>query len=155
MPRSRILRVAVGGLTVGVLLAGGLYGVDRWTGRKLRDVPVPAATASPSEVVSTYLRALNAHDCATAEALATGEFRKSARSWCRQVGSLKHVTVEPYQVDNQGTPDLQAYISVTFDLHWRPFHSDGSMENGSTIWGYDLVRASPRERWAIASEGVR
>ena len=47
-----------------------------------------------------------------------------------------------------------ANVPVTFDLNWRPFHSDGSMDEGATAWGYLLVRESARAPWRIFDQGT-
>lgn len=154
MPKSQLFRLSIFVVVVLLLIVGGLIGLDRWSGRKLRDVPVPNATATPSEVVSAYLSALNARDCSTARALVATDFRATAAYWCERIGSLKHASLYPDPADNQRAAAVTAGVGVTFDLHWRLFHGDGSMRNGPTTWGYGLIRTSAAGRWLINEEGT-
>lgn len=123
------------------------------------DVATPAADASPEQVVTAYVNALNAHDCHTAESLMTAGAKEDAKSWCEDVASLTNVnidhhTTEPPQASGHSAPDEVANISVTFDLSWRPFHDDGSMDEGRTVWGYLLVRGSAHSPWRIFDQGT-
>lgn len=54
----------------------------------------------------------------------------------------------------RSAPEEVAYVPVDFDLDWRLFHNDGSMDEGATTWGYLLVRESPDAPWRIFSQGV-
>jgi hypothetical protein len=127
--------------------------------RQSEDVAVPAQDATPEQVVATYLDALNAHDCDTAEAVWTGEERDSTASWCDDVASLTNIDIgdpgkERPRRSGQSTSEEAVGVGVTFDLDWRLFHDDGSMPEGDTVWGYLLVRDSPDAPWRIFSEGV-
>jgi hypothetical protein len=127
--------------------------------RQTHDVGVPPSDASPEQVVTAYLDALNAHDCDTAQALMTADAEDSAKSWCEDVASLTNVDVHDHfteRPEDSGhtAPDEVANVPVGFDLNWRLFHSDGSMEEGATAWGYLLVRSTPDSPWRIFDEGT-
>lgn len=127
--------------------------------RQTRGVAVPPSDATPEQVVAAYLDALDAHDCDTAEALMTDEAKGSAESWCADVAGLQHVEVSHHFLERprysgHSAPQEVANVPVTFDLSWRPFHDDGSMEQGPTIWGYLLVRDSPDSPWRIFDQGT-
>lgn len=127
--------------------------------RKTADVAVPAPDATPEQVVTAYLDALNAHDCDAAQAVTTGGARDSAKSWCQDVTGLTDVDVRDHFAERPRwsghSPSAEvANVPVTFDLDWRPFHSDGSMDEGATTWGYLLVRQSAGSPWRIFDQGT-
>jgi hypothetical protein len=127
--------------------------------RQTGDVVVPRANATPKQVVTAYLDALNAHDCDTAEAVMTDGAKGEATSWCEDVASLTDVDVSDYSRER---PEWSGHsgreqvtnVPVAFNLNWRPFHNDGSMDEGATVWGYLLVRARPGSPWRIFSQGT-
>ena len=127
--------------------------------RQTSSVSVPAPDATPEQVVTAYLEALNAHDCDTAVAVMTEEARASAESWCEDVASLTgvivrgHVTERP-QDSGHSTPEEVANVPVSFHLSWRPFHNDGSMDEGATTWSYLLVRDSADSPWRLFDQGT-
>lgn len=120
--------------------------------RETEDVPLPSDSATPEEVVATYLRAVDAHDCATAQALTTSDARDIATGWCREVADLADIEVGDALPDSRrrGTTDVE----VSFDLDWRLFHDDGSLPEGPTTWGYILVRRTPDGPWRITDQGT-
>ena len=127
--------------------------------RQTGDVAAPPRDATPEQVVTAYLDALNAHDCDTAAALMIASAEGSARLWCEDVASLKDVDVRDHfmelpEYSGHSAPDEVANVPVNFDLTWRPFHNDGSMDEGATTWGYLLVRDSPDAPWRIFDQGV-
>lgn len=154
MTQRRKLQVAGGVLLAIVLLAGGLFGFDRWSGRKLRNVPMPSAGAGPHEVVVAYLDAMDAHDCETAGALATPDYRESARSTCRKIASVDFAVDPPYESAAALRASSTTYVGVDWDIDWRWLHQDVSMEEGAGSWGYGLERASRQSPWRISSAGV-
>lgn len=141
-----------------VLVVGvGWFGVSYWSsGHQSRSVALPPGDASPVLVVQRYVAALDAHDCRTAAALTTTSARQQADSWCHDVASLTEVQVDPAVPESASgaADDLTAGVPVTFDLNWRLFHDDGSMPEGFTVWGYELVRASVHDPWRINDQGV-
>ena len=126
--------------------------------QQMGDVAVPPRDATPEQVVTAYLDALNAHDCDTAAALTVAGAEGGAR-WCRDVASLKNVDVRDHfmevpEYSGHSAPDEVAHVPVSFDVDWRPFHNDGSMGEGATTWGYLLVRGSVDAPWRIFDQGV-
>jgi hypothetical protein len=128
--------------------------------RQTGDVAVPPRDANPEQVVTAYLDALNAHDCDTAAALTTADPEdSSAKLWCEDVASLKNVDIQDHfseqpNLSGHSAPEEVANVPVTFDLNWRLFHNDGSMDEGATSWGYLLVRDSADSPWRIFDQGV-
>lgn len=127
--------------------------------RQTSDVAVPPPGATPQRVVAAYLKALNAHDCDTAEALTTQSAKDSAMSWCTDVASLSGVRVRDHFAERPewsgGSASEQVSdVPVTFDLNWRLFHNDGSMDEGATTWGYLLVRDAADSPWRIFDQGT-
>ena len=124
-----------------------------------RHVALPAADAGPREVVRTYLAAIDAHDCATAESLAEPGLVDDARTWCEDAAGLDELQVgaghreRPQWSGHAGT-DQVADVGVAFGLRWRAFHGDASMPSGRTVWGYQLVRHAPGAPWRISDQGV-
>jgi hypothetical protein len=123
------------------------------------DVAVPPRNAPPEKVVMVYIDALNAHDCETAQALMIEAAKDSAAQWCKDVASLTSVDVhdhfmEPPQASGHSARDEVANVPVTFNLSWRPFHDDGSMDEGATTWGYLLMRGSSGSAWRIFDQGT-
>jgi hypothetical protein len=127
--------------------------------RQTSDVAVPVPNAKPEQVVKAYLDALNAHDCATAMAVMTEGAKDSAKSWCEDIASLTDIDVRDHFIERpkgsgHSAPDEVANVPVSFNLDWRRFHNDGSMDEGATTWGYLLVRDSTDLRWRIFDQGV-
>lgn len=132
-----------------------------------KDVDLPAKDATPEQVASAYMRALDSHDCNTAEALATPSQRVRTQTWCRKVGHIadQHTSghiVEPSQLheanslSSTGEPTAApevVRVPVTFELTWRVLRSDVSMPEGPTDWAYFLTRESPTEPWRVFDEG--
>lgn len=152
--RRRHIACAVGLVVVAVVLASVLL-QPRQTGH----VAVLANVATPAQVVTAYLDALNVHDCETAETVMTQEAKASARSWCKKVARLTDVVVGDHFAERptysgRSDSDEVVYVPVTFNLNWRLFHNDVSMDEGSTTWGYLLVRRSADSPWRIFDQGV-
>lgn len=127
--------------------------------RKTADVAVPAPNATPEQVVTAYLAALNAHDCDTVRALTTEGGSENAKTWCEDVASLTDVDVANHlkgnpQQTGHSLPEEVANVQVSFNLNWRPLHNDGSMDEGNTAWGYLLVRTSATSPWRIFDQGM-
>lgn len=143
------------GLLVLVVVATYLTGSPR----QRNDVPIPPRDATPERVVTTFIAALNAHDCDTAAALTTGDVADRARSWCEDISTLTDVivsdhSIEPPEPSGRSAPDEVVFVAVTFDVDWRRFHGDTSMEEGNTVWGYRLVRNAEDSPWRIVDQGV-
>ena len=152
-------RPLIGLVVTGVALTAGAGAALLAPPRQTADIALPAPDATQELVVATYLDALNAHDCDTAEALMTEGAEHQARSWCEDVASLGDVGVLAHSRElpewsgHAGTDEV-VRVPVTFDLSWRPLHDDGSMDEGATSWGYLLMRDSEDSPWRIADQGV-
>jgi len=152
----RLVALVVGAT---VLVVVGVVAFLLLPPRQSDDVAVPAGDATPEQVVTAYLAAVVAHDCDTAEAVTTRDAEDGAESWCDDVGRLTdvdvrdHVTERP-EDSGHSAPTEIVDVPVSFDVHWRLFHDDGSMEDGATTWGYLLVRESPHSRWRIFDQGT-
>ncbi len=153
--RRRPLLIApiVGALVVAVLT---MVAYVELTGLKTRDVPIAPADASPEHVVRSHLDALDAHDCGAAASLMTRRARSG--SWCGDVAGVTDIQVTGRHPKRQHDPPpgsrQTVTIDVTFGLSWRPFHSDDSLGEGPTEWGYSLVRSSPHDPWRISDQGT-
>ena len=152
----RFIALAAGALVVVVVATASYLLLPP---RQSSDIAVPPLAATPEQVVTAYLDALNAHDCDPAEAVMTEDAKGSAKSWCQDVASLTDVDVSDHFTERprdsgHKAPDEVANVPVTFDLNWRLFHNDGSMEEDSTMWGYLLVRDSTDSPWRIFDQGV-
>ena len=142
---------------MGLILAATVTGL--WLPpRQTSDVAVPAPDATPEQVVTAYLAAVDAHDCDTAEALMVDRADGGTTSWCEDVARLTAVDVR----DHHGDVGARARrwggdvvdVPATFTLDWRLFHGDGSLEEGTTTWGYVLARDSADSPWRIVDQGV-
>ena len=152
--RGLLLVVAMLGLGLGLAVVVAVL-PPRQTG----EVPMPGQDATPEQVVTAFTRALDAHDCTTAVALATEGGRDQAERWCHDIGALQEVEVGSSVTEDPAWSGLPAgtevvHVPVSFELTWRRFHADGSMDEGVTAWGYRLVRATPDEPWRIIDQGV-
>lgn len=114
------------------------------------DVPLPSRAASPQQVVRVYLKALAAHDCATARALWEVGAKQRADTWCDDLASLKDVTVQQALKDST---DIETDVPVSFEVKWRLFHNDGSMKERPVGWIYQLTRNGPGSPWRIFGQG--
>nr|WP_253945453.1 DUF4829 domain-containing protein [Nocardioides sp. zg-DK7169] len=146
-------------LGVSVVIVVGVVAYLLLLPRQSDHIAVPAHNATPEQVVTAYLDALNAHDCDTAETVMASDAKDSARSWCRQVASLTDVDVRDHfterpELSGRSAPEEVANVPVTFDVDWRLFHGDVSMPEGTTTWGYLLVRDSPDSPWRIFGQGT-
>jgi hypothetical protein len=151
------LAALVAGVVVLVVVAA--VGYLLLSPRRSRDVAVPALQATPEQVVTAYLAALNAHDCKAAVAMTTEDAKDSTRSWCRNVASLTDVAVSDHFAERPAWSGHSAsvevaHVPVDFNLTWRPYHSDGSMSEGATTWGYLLARPSADAPWRIFDQGT-
>jgi len=140
--------VAVAGVGVALaLVAGGTYW---WFGGLPTSVAPPPADAQPHDVVKTYLKALDGHDCQRAERLWVDQ---SKDTWCDEVASidLRHIDA-PRSVVEPGSGEY-AVVQVRFDVDWRPFQ-DVSTEEGDLTWSYTLTRPGAGQPWRLFSEGM-
>ncbi|MYS22527.1 MULTISPECIES: hypothetical protein [unclassified Streptomyces] len=108
---------------------------------------MPSAAAEPGGVVRAYMRALDAHDVATARALSTSSHRAVTGSWLADTSGMKALTVSA-----PITEGSEVQVPVTFDLHQHWWTEDPSMPPGHHDWSYILVRQ--HGRWLIQDEGM-
>src|SRR5262245_19439744 len=141
----------------GLLIAVVAIGVSGCGGAK--HVTLPGPSASPQEIVSAYIAALNAHDVTTARALLTPDHARvvgrAVDGWFTNTVSIKNLQMnkphnDPYDARQRHFRYCDV-MGVSFDLEQR--HAM-SMPNGTTTWGYILCRNSPSKRWLIADEGT-
>jgi hypothetical protein len=134
--------------TAGVVVVAGLAGGGWWWENSARyHVPVPSAGAGPGDVVRAYMRALDAHDSATARALSTASHRAATGTWLSDTTGMKAL-----KVSAPVTEQNEVQVMVTFDLHQHWWTDDPSMRPGRHDWSYILVRQ--RGRWLIQDEGT-
>ena len=134
--------MAVAVLVVGLLVVANYFlQIVRLSGH----VPMPAASASPVEVVRSYLDALNKHDCSTAVALWTT--RETPSSWCDDVSEI---TAEVVGTSKEGNPATQRDVSVQINVRWRPFHDDGTLPSN---FGWTFLMKRLPTGWRIYDSG--
>jgi len=137
-----------------VAVAGSFLAVAawlHWPGRETYQVEVPAA-ASPRQVVLAYLRALDAHDTATAEALSARGFRATTELWLNNTARITRIRIGAVQYFPHA-PTGQRYevpVSFWYVSHW--WKQDPSFPDGKHGWGYQLVRS--HGRYLIDDDGV-
>ena len=120
-----------------------------------RHIAAPATDAPPAAVVRVYVAALNAHDAQTVHRLS---YSVESVAWLDDVDHISNlqvtgVHVEKPQWSGQPVGSDVRNVAVRFDVDWGLF-SDGSLEDGSTIWGYLLKRDHTSGRWTIFDEGT-
>jgi len=110
---GRLLASSAGGRRLRWLLAAFLVvafataaveGWWYWPGREKYTVAVPAPSASAPQVVLAYLRALDAHDRATAYALSTSAFRSTVAAWLSQTASITRIQIGKVQYYSKSPP---------------------------------------------------
>ena len=116
-----------------------------------RDVAVPPTDATPAEVVSAYVDALDAHDFDTARTLLTPPARRNAEPWFDAVDTLTNLHV--LGAHPRG-PGFRVDVAVEFDVTWRWLHDDGSMPEGTNPWGFRLERETEGDPWRIFDQGL-
>jgi len=124
-------------------------------GASAEQVAIPGADASPTSVARAYVAALNAHDDRAVRKLST---TPESVAWLDDVEQISHLQVtgvRPEKPRWSGEPagTKVRHVGVQFDVDWGRF-SDGSIEDGHTVWGYWLKRDASTGRWVIFNEGV-
>lgn len=114
---------------------------------KRRDVAMPSLSASPQEVVTAYVEALDAHDCDTAEELWLSD-KDTPQMWCSGVSRAQIVG------DTDAFHESARRIDVPLKLNvrWRPFKDDGTIEGDPFPWSYILTQDA-RGAWRIVDNG--
>ncbi|MBC6463903.1 DUF4829 domain-containing protein [Actinomadura alba] len=123
-------------------------------------VSIPPDNASPQDVVSAYVEAINAHDSAAGRALSTSHFADQLDGMqdnpFKNVIEISKLRVEAPIPNGNESPDGKryhsaVYVPVKFTLKQREVVS---MPDGDTTWGYVLVRAGADEPWRINDNGT-
>jgi hypothetical protein len=139
--RMRVLAIAA----VLACLAGWHY----WPGRQKYAVLVPSPHASPRRVVVAYLRALDAHDTTTAQALSAPGERATTASWLNDTAGITAIKIDSVQHFTTSPP---YYVCTDFRYSSHPWTDDSSFPDGEHYWCYDLVRR--HGRWLIYDDGL-
>lgn len=119
---------------------------------------IPPAGASPQEVVTAYVKAINTGDKSAGRALSTPSYRMEdvTDSWFNGA-RITNLKIEPpapggEERDGADRPYKETkYIAVHFDLHQR---EEISMLNGPTVWSWTVVRNSSDQPWRINNGGT-
>lgn len=115
-----------------------------------RTVPVPAADASPEELVRAYVDALDSGDLDTARAL-EAEGAGLADDWA-DVDSVTDLKVgDPFRETHRSSPRRQV---VNVPVEFTVAGGDASLEDGRMVWGYILERRGAGEPWRIIGHGT-
>jgi hypothetical protein len=124
----------------------------QWPWRQKYAVPVPPPTAAPGKVGRAYLRALDAHDSATAYALSAPDFRGTTAGWLSSTASITAIWIGKVQYHPK-SPLGQRYevpVAFRYAAHW--WKQDPSFPDGNEQWGYQLVYT--HGRFLIDDDGV-
>jgi hypothetical protein len=123
-----------------------------WPWREKYAVPVPPPSASARHVVLAFLRALDAHDSATADTLSTPGMRSTTQMWLSSTASITRIKIGPVQYHPDGPVGQQGNVSTNFwySSHW--WKQDPSFGDGQHDWGYQLVRS--HGRWLVDDDGT-
>lgn len=119
------------------------------------DVPLPSPHASPQDVVSTYVAALDAHD-RHAIAVLTDDDGTAAR-WAKDIKTIKDLKITSVLDEDPTTAGLPAGtqlrdVGVTFRVTWNN-DDDPSVGSGEMAWGY-LLKPNPKTGWVIVDQGT-
>lgn len=144
-----------------VLLAGIALVTGCGSGGPKPRVGIPPVGASPQEVVTAYIAAINAHDEETGRRLSTPRFARQQEGVqdnqfrnVVEISKLQVGTPVPngdHESTDGGRYQDAVYVPVTFTLRQREVVS---MPDGHTSWGYILVRAAADQPWRINGHGV-
>ncbi|MGW6376139.1 hypothetical protein ACWFRB_08760 [Rhodococcus sp. NPDC055112] len=120
----------------------------------------PAVTATPEEVVRSFIQAINAGDADAGQHLVADDRWSRLQPWFRTSLTGRHPHIDDLTIRNvsaittAGTA-AEGYqqgmsVPVTFTLS----NADESMHDGRTTWGYVLGRNSDDDSWRILDNGV-
>lgn len=139
-----------------VVVAGiGYMALPAW---KTASVAVPPDDASPAQVVTAYLHALDAHDCSAARRMTDLNARDTVGSFCTDVAHARLVRLGPFTSERPSDSGLPRTDDAVFDVATvritsRFLHGSGSIPSCAGCWGYVLARTSHRAPWRIVDEG--
>lgn len=141
-PRRRLALVLTAVLTA--LLIGGAAAWALAPARQTADIAMPADDASPEQVVTTYLEALAAHDCETAERLHLHGPTDCEALTSLRIRSVRLVLMEPPTASRRYADREAALVRTRVDQTWRAFEWDAPPRvDGVEDLGYYLVRVGP------------
>jgi hypothetical protein len=144
----RLVAGTVACLVAGLALAAWWYGP--W--REKYPVALPPPSASQRQVVLAYLRALDAHDSATAIALSAPSMRGTTQMWLFSTASITRIQVGAVRYEAGQVPGEQCTVQVDFVYHSHWWHDDPSFGDGEHLWGYSLAQVNGR--WLITDDGL-
>jgi hypothetical protein len=109
-----------------------------WPGREKYVVAVPPPSASPRQVVLTYLWALDAHDRATAYAVSTPAFRSTVALWLSRTASITRIWIGKvrYYPESPASARYEVPVGFWYESHW--WDQDETFPNGQQGWGFQL-----------------
>lgn len=131
-----------------VLALGAALGAWLWV-RPTSDVPDPPASATPDDVVATYLAAGNARDRSTMAAVADDRLVPGLV----EIALRDNLVVEDVRV-HEVAPTSEGARSVQVPVDFVVVQSDGSMNPGPVHWSYRLEREGEGRAWRIVDQGV-
>ncbi len=136
-------------------LIAGVAALTAWSYGPWREkymVAMPLPAASQQQVVLAYLRALDAHDGATAMALSAPSMRSKTQGWLAGTASITQVRIGAVQYYPHQASGEQYTVPVDFMYHSHWWKDDPSFRDGEHDWGYSLARISGR--WLISDDGL-
>lgn len=105
---------------------------------------MPADDTSPEQVVTTYLKALAAHDCQTAERLHLRGPTDCEALTSLRIRSVRLALMEPPATTRPYADREAALVRTQVDQTWRAFEWDAPPRvDGVEDMGYYLVRVGP------------
>jgi hypothetical protein len=155
--RSIILRWVIASLAVALTVLAAVVWAVVTPLPQLRAVPVPPVSASPEQVVQTFVTALDEHDHATAGALcARWACTLDDYVWVRiahlgPVG-LGNQACVPVSSDGSCVPRKGGGADVSVQLSGLTRSGDLPGEGG--VWGYELAPIGPQGAWRIVGQGA-
>jgi hypothetical protein len=148
--RRRLFAGLAVAVAVACVVALAAWRFGPW--REKYAVPLPPPAASQRQVVLAYLRALDAHDGATAMALSAPSMRDRTQAWLADTASIGQIKIGAVQYDAQQVPGEQYTVAVDFVYHAHWWHDDPSFMDGEHNWGYSLAKMNGR--WLITDNGL-
>jgi hypothetical protein len=150
--RSRRLTAAVAAAVAVVAFIMTLAIWRYWPWREKYTVAMPPPAASQQTVVRAYLRALDAHDSATALALSDRSMRSTTRMWLAKTAGVSRIKIGAVQYAASEQPGEQYSVPTDFVYasHW--WADDPSFGDGEHYWEYWLIKINGR--WLINDEGT-
>ncbi|MCC5580335.1 hypothetical protein IMZ11_32420 [Microtetraspora sp. AC03309] len=120
-----------------------------------RHIPLPRESASPTEVVEAYLRAVVSRDKEAAKKLSSSNFFNSQESlyespFCDWVDISEVQIKADSNVDEVGI----IYVTVKAKLKARVGFSLATDDEGFSYWSYSVGKRSAADPWRILDYGM-